>query len=172
MVERANLEESLTVNDNVKQISNDITDELLMRINCSSIVMSKEFNRLLKKGIFTYYTRGLLPIDSFKVKYYVTLYPNEKRYYEEYRSGVLNLNCASDYENNFIELRLAMVNGELAKESYGTIEYEVNHFLQNSLDQRKNEDLYSKIQEVYSNGELFAKRLAYVLYLTFNMFFY
>lgn len=162
------INESLSVNDNVKRISEEIQNELLMRVNSSPIVMSKEFNRLLKKGVFTYFTNGKLPIESFKVKYYITLYPNEKKYYTEYDSRVLNLNCASDYENNFIELRLAMVNGKLTRESFGSIEHEVNHFLQNSLGQVKNENLYSRIQYQYNNGDMFAKRLAYALYLTFN----
>lgn len=168
LMKKHKLEERLTVNDNVKQISDDIKNELLVRVKSSPTVMSKEFNRLLKKGFFTYYTNGKLPIESFKVKYYVTLYPNEKKYYEEIDSKVLNLNCVSDYENGFIELRLAMINNVLTRESYGSIEHEINHFLQNSLGQKKNENLYSKIQWQYNNGDMFAKRLAYALYLTFN----
>lgn len=162
------IDERLSVNDNVREISEDIKNEILSRIKNSPLMMSKEFNRLLKKGIFTYYTDGKLSVESFKVKYYVTVYPNEKKYYVDYDSGVLNLNCASDYENNFIELRLAMVNNDLTRESYGSIEHEVNHFLQNSLGQQKNENLYSKIRYQYDNGNIYAKRLAYTLYLTFN----
>lgn len=162
------LNESLTVNDNVKRISSDIKKELIMRANSDMIVMSKEFNRILKKGMFTYFPNGLLAVNIIKVKYYIYQYANEKKYYQDYKNRVIELNGACDYENKTITLRMATINGNLSKESFGVIEHEISHFLQNSLGQRKNETLYSKIQTVYKNGSVFEKNLAYALYLTFN----
>lgn len=169
-MKRKTLQESLTVSNEVKQISSEIKNELLMRLSEDSIVMSKEFTKVLKKGIFTYYTKGKLSIDTFKVKYYVTLYPNEKAYQKAKEGYTLNLNSECDYETNEIVLRLAMLNGNLTRESYGSIEHEVNHFLQNSLGQHKNETLYTKIKNILLNKEAnqIYQRLAYALYLSFN----
>lgn len=162
------LNESLTVNNNVKLIASEIKNQLLMRLKNDSIAMSKQFNHILKKGIFTYFTNGKLPIKSFKVKYYVTLYSTKRNYMCAIENSTMNINSECDYENNLIILRLAMLDGNLTRESYGVIEHEVNHFLQNSLGQTKNETLYGKIQTVLENGTNFEKRLAYALYLTFN----
>lgn len=63
LMKKHKLEERLTINDNGKQISDDIKNELLVRVKSSPIVMSKEFNRLLKKDFYILYK---LSIESFK----------------------------------------------------------------------------------------------------------
>lgn len=64
--------------------------------------------------------------------------------------------------------RLAVINGNLSRESCGQIEHELNHMLQNSFGQKKNETLYDKIVDQIRNGEQFYKQVGYALYLTFN----
>lgn len=49
-MKRKTLQESLTVSNEVKQISSEIKNELLMRLSEDSIVMSKEFTKVLKKA--------------------------------------------------------------------------------------------------------------------------
>lgn len=162
------LSESLAINDAVKQISNEIENILIRKIQNSKTYMAKEIDGIIKKGSFLINTKGKLSIDSLRVFFVIYLYDNEEKYYLDCRKRVIDLNCESDFEKGCIYLNLAAINGNLSRESYGSIEHEINHILQNSLGQKKNEDLYKNILFQFKNGTTEYKYIAYALYLTFN----
>ena len=163
-----NLNEELSVNNNVIAMTDEIEKELLQRIKSTKTSISKERNKLIKKGSFIYNTNGKLIIPSFTVNFVVYVYSNEKEYYRDYDFQLIDLGCECDYENNFILIRIATVNEIISRESYGSIEHEFNHMLQNSFGQKKNETLYKNVVNQVNNGTQLVKNIAYALYLSFN----
>lgn len=163
-----NLNENLSVNDNVIAMTTEIETELLHIISKTNTSISKERNRLIKKGSFVYQTNGKLPIPSLTVHFVAYVYSNEKDYYRDKVLQLIELGCECDYENNFILIRFATINGIIAYDTYGSIEHELNHMLQNSFGQKKNETLYKNVVNQVNNGTSLVKNIAYALYLSFN----
>lgn len=162
------LSESLSVSDSVKKMSADIFAILADKVKNAHRYMSKERDRIIKKGNFTYKTNGALPIPSFMVNFIIYSYENQKEYDEDINFIKDNLGCECNYEKNFILIKLAAINNVLTKDAYGSVEHELNHMLQNSFGQKKNEELYDKAVYQIRNGTPFYKQIAYALYLSFN----
>lgn len=163
-----NVNENLSVNDNVIAMTTEIETELLQIISKTNASISKERNRLIKKGSFVYQTNGKLPISSFTVHFVVYVYSNEKDYDRDKVLQLIEFGCECDYENNFILIRFATINGLPAYDTYGSIEHELNHMLQNSFGQKKNDTLYKNVVNQVKNGAQLVKNIAYALYLSFN----
>ena len=163
-----NIDERMCVNDNVVQMGSEIMNLLKNNLKTAKTYISKERNKIIKKGNFIYNTKGKLAIETFNVKYIAHLYDNEKKYFDDYNDGSIDLDCECDFEEGLIILKVAEINNVLTKESIGNIEHELNHMLQCSYGQKLNETLYDKIVEQCYNGFGLWQKIAYALYLSFK----
>lgn len=163
-----NIDESMCINDNVVQMGSEIMNLLKNNLKTAKSYISKELNRIIKKGSFVYNTNGKLPINTLTINYVGHPYINIEEYYSDYKSGMLSLDCECDFEERLIFISVATVNGEIVKESVGNIEHELNHILQCSFGQKQNETLYDKVVEQCNNGNGIYREIAYALYLSFK----
>lgn len=162
------IDENLCVNNNVTQMGHEIMVELKNNLKNAKTYISKEYNRIIKKGSFIYKTKGKLPIDKITVNYLVYPYDNMEEYNSDYKSGAITLDCECGFEERAIFINIATVNNEIVQESIGNIEHELNHILQCSFGQKQNESLYEKVvEQCYHNNGLY-QMVAYALYLSFK----
>lgn len=164
-----NLNEKLSISDNVIDVSNGIAKSCLSELEKLPLKSSNNFNRYFKEGNFDVNVNGLAPnVDVLHIKLFCYIFRNE----EEYKTNktTINTNCLSDFDTETIELRLVMVNVVMNDEFNSSIQHEVNHIFQYANGASKNTNLYDRIVSVSSNPKSTYKEklLAYMLYLTFK----
>lgn len=84
-----NIDESMCTNDNVVQMGSEIMNLLKNNLKTAKSYISKELNRIIKKGSFEYHTNGKLPIDTLTIHYVGHPYTNMEEYYSDYKSVTL-----------------------------------------------------------------------------------
>lgn len=166
---KLNLNEEMTISNNVVEVTKIIRDECLIQLENASLKSSNEFNRFFKKAEFDVSTNNLIPNA---INLHIDLFCYCFRDYNEYigQKNTLNTNCLADFEAKRIELRLVTINGVPNNEFDSSIQHEVNHIFQYSNGAAKNENLYKHIVDVTNNDKSSYqdKLIAYILYLTFR----
>lgn len=166
---KINLSEELSISNNVIELTNRIYNECINSLKKCNLKSSNEFYRYFKETEFNVSTNNLIPnLDVIHIKLFCYVFRNEDEYKIYNRS--LNTNCMADFDNGLIELRLVMINENPNEEFYSSIQHEVSHLFQYANGCRKNENLYSRIVNVYNNVKSSDKErwAAYLLYLTFR----
>lgn len=163
---RFNLFEDLSVSNVVGKMTNNLTRQLINKVDSQKYYIAKDKNVLIKKGIINFDCKEYLHyLDNLQVIYCIYYLKNEEEYNLYDKSG--NLNCSADYENGNVKLSLAYVEGQ-PKDFKISIRHELKHIYQYDCGAKKNVNFYETVVDRYKNGEQWEKIVAWALYLSFK----
>lgn len=162
------LNEELSVSNNVIELTDIISNKILIALKFIKPEMSREYYRIFKKGTIDIATEGLIPsLDRLTIYFHVYLFDDIDDY--KMHKITLDTNCSADFENHSMMLRLVTINGMPDSNFNSSIQHEVNHIFQYANGATKNVLLYNKLIEITKDKASTRKDriIAYALCLTF-----
>lgn len=166
------IQEWKSVSDDTVAIASAIGNEILKHSMNVETKISSECSLEFKESEFKYNVNGLLgKIKNLTVEYTIYYCNNETEYNILYHNGALI--CDADYEEEYINIATAYVNGKLKDDYIDDIHHEINHLLQYGNDFTKSTrtvNLYDTAVSIAKNANLSVgyRAPALLIYYTFR----
>ena len=150
------LKEWKSVSDDTVAIASSIGNEILKNAENVETKISSEHTLEFKEGSFFYDVNGLLgKIDKLEIYYTIYYCEDEKDYNYLHNSGALI--CDANYEEEYIDITAAYINGILQNDYIDNIHHEINHLLQYGNDftkSNRSSNLYETAVKIAQNKTL------------------
>lgn len=164
---RFKINEELSVSSVVTNMCNDVSTQLVSKLNGAKPKIAKDKALLMYNGIMNFdCSKYLKTISNLNVIYVVYLLDSEQQFQAHAQSGLFN--SSADYEHRNIKVNLAYVNGAPCREFKSIIRHELKHIYEYDCGMRKNENFYERVVNNYMHGEKWERDIAWALYLSFK----
>lgn len=164
---RFKINEELSVSPIVSKMAKEVTKQLVFKTENAKKYIADDKNLIITKGILNFDCKKYLKrLDVLKVIYVIYYLDDEKQY--EYYDRIGMFPRSADYENANIKVHLAYVKGQPSIQFVPSIKHELNHIFQYDCGAKKNISFYDTVIDRYKNGEMWEKKIAWALYLSFK----
>lgn len=168
------IDETKSINSDIVNLSDLIADKILEQAPSKPRKISNITASIFVEGEFVQELYGEIgKLDKLTIHYLLYSFDNEGEYNQWLRTILVNgevkqYNSYSDYEDKYMQIVSAYINGVIMSDFAENILHEITHLYQYSLGMEKRKSLYDTAIELCTNKDETVQAVGRTIYYTFK----